>query len=118
MLLYSINIETINVGAKNIENDLMYIYKIDSSTARDIKENLGLSFAKGAREDNTVEVKDKYGDSIIINQLEVSKIIQSRIEEILNLCKKQINMINWIMSIIINNIFDTILLLILLFFLL
>ena len=87
------NIETINVGAKNIENDLMYIYKIDSSTARDIKENLGLSFAKGAREDNTVEVKDKYGDNIIINQLEVSKIIQSRIEEILNLCKKQINIL-------------------------
>ena len=87
------NIESISVGAKNIENDLMYIYKIDSDTARDIKENLGLSYIRNAKEDNTIEVTDKYKDQIVINQLEVTKIIQSRIEEILNLCKKQINLL-------------------------
>lgn len=87
------NINSINVGAKNIENDLMYIYKIDSTVARDIKENLGLSYVRNAKEENTVEVTDKYNDHIVINQLEVSKIIQSRIEEILNLCKKQINIL-------------------------
>ena len=87
------NIESLNVGAKNIENDLMYIYKIDSKSARNIKENLGLAYAKNAKEENTMEVTDKYSDRIIVNQLEVTKIIQSRIEEILNLCKKQINVL-------------------------
>ncbi len=87
------NTESLNVGAKNIENDLMYIYKIDAKTARDIKENLGLAYSKNAKEENSIEVIDKYNDRIIVNQLEVSKIIQSRIEEILNLCKNQINIL-------------------------
>lgn len=87
------NTESLNVGAKNIENDLMYIYKIDAKTARDIKENLGLAYSKNAKEENSIEVIDKYKDRIIVNQLEVSKIIQSRIEEILNLCKNQINIL-------------------------
>ncbi len=87
------NTVSINVGARNVDSDLMYIYKIDEGRAREIKETLALSSTKNAKESHAIEVDTKYGDRLIINQLDVSKITQSRIEEILNLCKKQINIL-------------------------
>lgn len=87
------NIHSINVGGKNIENDLSYIFKINDEDSAYIKENFALACVKNASDSKSIEVSNKYDEKIRLNELEVTKIVQSRIEEILNLCKKQINLL-------------------------
>ena len=87
------NTININIGAKNVENDLEYVFKVNDKDAKFIKDNFALAYVKNASESKTIELTDKYDEKIKLNELEVTKIVQSRIEEILNLCKKQINLL-------------------------
>ncbi len=87
------NIHSLNVGGKNIENDLSYIFKTEEKESVYIKEKFALACVKNASESNSIEVTNKYNEKIKVNELEATKIVQSRIEEILNLCKKQINLL-------------------------
>ena len=54
---------------------------------------LPLFFSKKLLVDEPVIVEDKNGDKIKINQFSASEIVMSRLEEILNLAKKQINLL-------------------------
>ncbi len=87
------NTNVINIGGKNIDGDIAYVYKTDMEESKRIKEEFALACTKKAKEDIKYETENKNNEKIVINQLEVSKIVQSRIEEILNLCKKQINLL-------------------------
>ena len=79
----------IGMGGKNIDNDLSYIYKINSDVARKIKEKFALAYKNSA---NKVEFYN-VDEVTRINQFEVSDIVMSRIEEILSLAKKEINLL-------------------------
>lgn len=85
------NTFVIEIGGQNIDNDISFIYKVTKSDARSLKESLGLSHKRMAQASNTSFVTNKLGESITINQYELSEIIMSRLEEILNIAKKQIN---------------------------
>lgn len=85
--------EVIELGGKNIDNDIAYIYKITKKDARNLKESIGLATTNMARSDEKVILTDRVGDEITINQRDLSEIIESRLEEILNLAKKQINLL-------------------------
>jgi len=83
----------IGLGSKNIDNDIAYMYKIEPKEANKIKEKFALAHKKYASTSDFYEVKDATGEDIKISQYEVSEIVQSRIEEILELGRKEINIL-------------------------
>lgn len=85
------NVSVIEIGGQNIDNDISFIYKVTKSDARILKEKLGLAHKRMAQASSSASVTNKLGETISINQYELSEIIMSRLEEILNIAKKQIN---------------------------
>ena len=85
--------EVIELGGANIDNDIAYIYKITKKDARQIKEQIGLACSDMARSEEKVSLTDRLGEEVIINQKDLSEIIESRLKEILELSKKQINLL-------------------------
>lgn len=82
----------IAMGGKNIDNDLSYIYKVNIPEARKIKEKFALAHKKYASVSEMYEAKSET-ENIKINQFEASEIAMSRIEEILTLAKKEVNIL-------------------------
>ena len=85
--------EVIDMGGDNIDYDIGYVYKINRKDALYIKENIALADKNVAQVNESIVVEDKNGDKIKINQYGASEIVTSRLEEILNLAKKQINLL-------------------------
>ena len=83
----------INMGGKNISNDISYMYKINDSVAEKLKLKFALAHKKNASVNDLMEVKNAEGESIKINQFELSEVVMSRTEEILNEAKKEINLL-------------------------
>ena len=80
----------INVGSKNIDNDISYIYKIDRNLSRDLKENFVIASPNYADVNEVCEVKNTNLEEIELNQLEVSKIVEARCNEILKVAKNEL----------------------------
>lgn len=87
------NTSTTYLGGSNVTNDIAYIYKIDKEKAKDIKEEFALAHKRMAIAAETINIKNKEEKNISINQYEVSEVVESRLKEILNLAKKQINIL-------------------------
>ena len=83
--------DIINLGSKNIDKDISYIYGVDLATARDLKENFSVCSRKYADSNDSVEIKINDNDVIKINQYELSEAVEARINELLKLAKKSIN---------------------------
>ena len=83
----------INMGGKHIDNDISYMYKTDAETATDLKLHFALAHKRNASTSDMHEIKTAYDDELRINQFEISEIVSSRLEEILNLVKKEINIL-------------------------
>ena len=79
----------IGMGGKNIDNDLSYMYKISLEDANKIKEKFAYAHKNYA---NKVEFYN-ISETERVNQFEVTDIVMSRIEEILTLAKKEINLL-------------------------
>ena len=86
-----VNTEKIKVGSFNVLKDISYVYKISLESAKDVYKRVGLGNSKNASNLDKVEIKDNNGDKLIVNQVNLSEIIESRIQEILRMAKKQIN---------------------------
>ena len=83
--------EVIETGGSNIDNDLAYVYKLTKNDARMVKEKLALAHDRMAQPNESMILTDKFGEKVKINQYNVSEIVKSRLEEMVNLIKKQIN---------------------------
>lgn len=83
----------IQLGGKNIDNDIAYMYKIDTLTALKMKEKFALAHKKYANVSDTYEITGSDNVTFKINQFEVSEIVMARIEEILTLAKKEIGLL-------------------------
>ena len=83
----------VNMGGKNIDNDISYMYKVDIPTARSMKLKFALAHKKNASVNDIIEVKSSYDSNLKINQFELSEVVMSRLEEILNETKKEINLL-------------------------
>lgn len=83
----------INMGGKHVTNDISYMYKTDNQTADDLKLHFALAHKRNASTSDMYEIKTEYDDELKINQFEISEVVSSRIEEILNLAKKEINIL-------------------------
>ena len=87
------NIEVIDIGGDTINNDLSYVYKIAKEDARYLKEHLALAHTRLAQPNESLSFTDKHGEIVKINQYDASEIVMDRITEIINLAKKQINIL-------------------------
>ncbi len=83
----------IGLGGNHVDNDISYIYKINNDQAVKIKENFALAHKLYASVNDFYEVATKSNEIIAINQYEVSEVVMSRLEEILTLAKKEINLL-------------------------
>ncbi len=81
----------LGIGGKNIDNDIAYIYKVDNKEAVKIKEKFALANKKHANSNDYFETTNQMGKSIRINNLEVTEVVASRIEQMLVLIRKEIN---------------------------
>lgn len=81
----------IDLGSKNIDKDISYIYGVDLTTSRTLKENFTVCSRRYADVNDVLELETKAGDKVIINQYEISEVVESRVVELLKLAKKQIN---------------------------
>ncbi len=88
-----INTMVLDIGGKNIDRDIMYAYAVDRKTAILLKEKFALADKNNASSNEVDEVLNKDGIKIKINQYEISEIVHLRLKEILDLSKKQINLL-------------------------
>lgn len=87
------NTEVIDIGGNAITSDLSYVYKISLEDSKELKENLALAHTRLAQPNESVTKTDKHGEIVKINQYDASEIVMGRLIEIINLAKKQINLL-------------------------
>lgn len=87
------NLEVVDIGSSAIDNDLSYVYKIGVEDAKFIKEHLALAHTRLAQPNESLKFIDKHNEEVKINQYNASEIVNGRLTEILNLAKKQINLL-------------------------
>lgn len=87
------NLEVIDIGGNSISNDLAYVYKISKEDAKFLKEHLALAHTRLAQPNESLTFTDKHGETVKINQYDASEIVMGRLIEIINLAKKQINLL-------------------------
>ena len=80
----------IPIGSSNVDKDLAYIFKMKDNAARNLKETFAVSMSNYADSTDIVEVKNNNGEIKEISQVGVSKVVESRIREILKLAKNEI----------------------------
>lgn len=81
----------INLGSKNIDKDISYIYGVDLNTAKELKEKFALSSRRYADINEVIDFSLNDNDKLTINQYEITEVVEARIVELLKLAKKEIN---------------------------
>ena len=69
------------------------VYKINRKDALYLKESIALADKTNAQPSESILLDNKNGEKIKINQFDASEIVMGRLEELLNLAKKQINLL-------------------------
>ncbi len=85
-----VNSEILKIGGQNIDNDISYVYKLSNDDSTKIKEKFSLAHKKFAQINEVTEMLTTSRDLVKINQYDLSKVVMSRLEEILKLAKKQL----------------------------
>lgn len=83
----------INVGGKNIDNDIKYIFKVDLLEARKLKETFAIAHKRYASSNEITELSNINGEMIKINQYEISEVVMERVLEILKFAKKELKVL-------------------------
>ena len=84
---------SIDEGSKLVDKDLAYMYKIKRGQAKKLKETFAVSNTRYADVNDLIEIVDKDGEKKVLNQLQVSEIVEARISYLLKLAKKEINVL-------------------------
>ena len=84
------NTETIQLGGINVENDIAYIFGTNIVDARRIKERFASAHKRFTNLNDVYELENNLGERIKLNQLEVTEVVMSRLNQLLNYAKKQI----------------------------
>lgn len=82
--------KVINVGSRNIDNDITYIYKTSKEDSRNLKENFVVASSRYADVNEVYKITTNEGKTKELNQLEISKVVEARCEEILKLAKNEL----------------------------
>lgn len=84
------NTETIKLGGNSIEKDIAYVFGTNIIDARKIKEKFASAHKRYINMNETYDLTNNLGETVKLNQLEVTEVVMSRLEEILDYAKKQI----------------------------
>lgn len=80
-----------NLGSRNVDNDITYIYGTDTNTSRELKEKFAQASKRYADVNEVLEYETEQGEKKSINQLEITEVVEARLTELLKLAKKEIN---------------------------
>lgn len=86
-----VNNLVMGIGGKNVDSDISFIYKIDEENSSRLKENLAHAHKKSASPREKETVINSLGEKVTINQFELSEVVMSRVSEMLNMAKNEIN---------------------------
>ena len=86
-----INTTVLNIGGKDIDSDISYVYKLTDDQAKKLKEDLALAHKKNSSSGEKESLINTNGEKIIVSQVELSDIVMSRCHEMLNMAKNEIN---------------------------
>ena len=78
-------------GSRLLDHDIGYIYHFDKATSRELKENVAMASSQYADENDSLEYENATGEKVVVNALEVSQIVEARLEELLKNVKKILN---------------------------
>lgn len=87
------NTKLIDLGGRNVDNDISFIYKVKKEDAKELKEKLALAHKQLAQASETERLTNRLGEEIVINQYEISEVVMSRLVEILKIIKKEITLL-------------------------
>lgn len=85
--------EVIDMGTSLVDNDIAYVFKISKADAKYLKEKLVVADEHMAAPAEAVIIKDINDKNIKINQYDISEVAISRLNELFDLIKKQINLL-------------------------
>ena len=80
---------TIPIGSHNVDRDITYIFKIREADSKRLKEQFAVSMQVYADSNDSVTVSVGEEEKEI-SQVGISKVVEARLDEILNLAKKEI----------------------------
>ena len=83
----------LDFGSDTIDKDIAYVFKISRKEAVYLKERLAVTDIDKADPKENMSVKSVTGETIKVNQYDVSAVVISRLNEISNLIKKEINLL-------------------------
>ena len=83
--------DIINLGSKNIDKDISYVYGVGLDVAKDLKDNFSVCSRKYADSNDVIDINLTQKETIKINQYELSEVVEARVTELLKLAKKSIN---------------------------
>ena len=78
-------------GSKLLDHDIGYIYHLDRTTSRELKETVAFASSQYADDEEKIEYVTIDGEKISITAKEVSQIVEARLEELLKNVKKVLN---------------------------
>ena len=81
----------INLGSNNVDKDISYIYEVEPEESRRIKEEYGVATRRYADINENIEFKNGDNKTVSITELDLGEVIEARLEELLELIKKEIN---------------------------
>ena len=81
----------VNLGSKNIDKDIAYVYGVDLATAKELKEKFAVCSRRYADINDIIEAPLGSDEKVVINQYEITEIVEARVTELLKLAKKEIN---------------------------
>ena len=81
----------VNMGSRNVDNDISYMYNINLDVAGELKEHFAQATRSSASLNELKDVKNKEGQVIQVNQYELSEVVISRLDEILSLANQELN---------------------------
>ena len=80
----------IPIGSKHVDKDLTYAYKCKLSDSRVMKEKFAVALASYADENEVWELTIDKNEVKIVDQVNVSKVVEARVRELLNVSKNEI----------------------------
>lgn len=80
----------LNFGSRNVDHDISYIYSLKVNASRKLKENFVVAISSYADSNEKIEITNKEGETLEINQLDLSKIVEARLKDTLKKVKNEL----------------------------
>lgn len=88
-----INNKIIDDGGFYIDKEIASVYNLKRNETEYLKEKLALAVINNADEKETITLPNKNGEEITVNQYELGKIVSEKMDNLLKIIKKNINLL-------------------------